>query len=42
MEDVAATSTIRNATLNAKTATENLKSGQIVEGNERLEIKTIL
>lgn len=38
-EDVAATSTIRNVILNAKTATENLKSGQIVEGNERLNLK---
>lgn len=43
MEDVAATSTIRNAILNVRTATEKLKSTQTEEGNERLKLKqTIL
>lgn len=34
VEDVAATWIIRSAILNAKIATENLTSGQIVEANE--------
>lgn len=37
--DVAATSTTRNATLNVRTATEDLPSAQVVDGNTRLNWK---
>ena len=39
VEDVAATSTIRNAIPNVKTVTENVQSSPIVEGNEGLNLK---
>lgn len=39
MEDVAATSTIRNVILNAKTVTERVMSVQNVGGNKQLNLK---